>query len=229
MGKKKILAVDDEEDILELIALAFSKENVEVLTANTAEMALGMVRTSPPDVILLDLMLPGIDGLEVARQLKADPSLRRIPIVMVTAKGSEADVVTGLEIGADEYVTKPFSPKVLVTRVKTLLRRVSSIQPQEPVMQFRDLLIHPERHEVLLKGQPVPLTLTEFNILRLLAERPGWVFSRGQIVAGIHGNAYPVTERSVDVQVVSLRRKLGKSDAYIETVRGVGYRLKDGP
>ncbi|MBN1105704.1 MAG: response regulator transcription factor [Deltaproteobacteria bacterium] len=228
MGKKKILAVDDEEDILELIVLAFTKENFEVLTADTGEKALAMVRTSPPDVILLDLMLPGIDGLEVARQLKADTSSRRIPIVMVTAKGSEADVVTGLELGADEYVTKPFSPKVLVTRVKAVLRRASTIQPQELVMQFRDLVIRPERREVLLKGRPVQLTLTEFNILRFLAERPGWVFSRGQIVAGIHGNSYPVTERSVDVQVVSLRRKLGKSDAYVETVRGVGYRFKDG-
>ncbi|MFH1491090.1 MAG: response regulator transcription factor, partial [Pseudomonadota bacterium] len=172
--------------------------------------------------------LPGIDGLEVARSLKNDKRTEDIPIIMLTAKGEEADVVTGLELGADDYVTKPFSPRVLVARVKAVLRRHTKKIPEDAsVLNIHELRIHPGRREVLVKGKPVSLTFSEFGILHYLAGRPGWVFTRTQIVDAVKGDDYPVTDRSVDVQVVGLRKKLGRAGEYIETVRGVGYRFRE--
>jgi len=227
MAKATILVVDDEEDIRELVELNLKPEGFDILSCDTGECALDTARRKQPDLIVLDLMLPGIDGLEVCKNLKADSKTRRIPVVMLTAKGEETDIVTGLEIGADDYVTKPFSGKVLVARVRRLLRRVAERTDEKGPVKIHELLIDPGRHEVLVGGKPVELTFTEFNILLALAKRPGLVFTRYQIVDALHGDDYIVTERAVDVQMVSIRKKLGTFGKYIETVRGVGYRFKE--
>lgn len=228
MAKAKILVIDDEEDIRELVGLNLTREGYEVLYSETGEQGLESARLKQPDVILLDLMLPGMDGLEVCRKLKADSSVSAIPVVMLTAKSEDIDVVTGLELGADDYVTKPFSGKVLVARVRALLRRSDEHESsQGDVLVIHDISINPARREVLVKDKDVRLTFTEFNILQLLAKRPGVVFSRYKIVDALHGSDYLVTDRAVDVQIVSLRKKLGDCGHYIETVRGVGYRFKD--
>ncbi|MFH1488759.1 MAG: response regulator transcription factor [Pseudomonadota bacterium] len=228
MPKERILAVDDEEDILELVSYNLTREGYLVLTTDSGEKAVSIARKESPDLIVLDLMLPGINGLEVAKSLKNDKRTAEIPIIMLTAKGEEADVVTGLELGADDYVTKPFSPRVLVARVKAVLRRHTKKIPEDAsVLDIHELQIHPGRREVLVDWKPVSLTFTEFGILHYLARRPGWVFTRNQIVDAVRGDDYPVTDRSVDVQVVGLRKKLGKAGEYIETVRGVGYRFRE--
>ena len=228
MAMKKILAVDDEEDILELLTFNLTREGYRVVSAATGEAALQAEPQEIPDLIILDLMLPGIDGLEVARRLKNDPATENLPIIMLTAKGEEADIVTGLELGADDYITKPFSPRILAARVKAVLRReVKDARDESSVLQIHDIVIHPGRHEVTVQGQPVQLTYTEFGILQYLAARPGWVFTRTQIVDAVRGDDYFVTDRSVDVQIVGLRKKLGKAGKTIETVRGVGYRFKE--
>jgi len=228
MAKEKILAVDDEEDILELLRFNLSREGCQVSCASSGEEALRLVQSELPDLIVLDLMLPGIDGLEVTRGLKNDPNTKNIPIVMLTAKGEEADIVAGLELGADDYVTKPFSPRILAARVRAVLRRKVKEAPEETsVIRIHDLVIDPRRHAVLVNGESVQLTFTEFGILNYMARRPGWVFTRYQIVDAVRGEDYPVTDRSVDVQVVGLRKKLGVAGKYIETVRGVGYRFKE--
>jgi two-component system alkaline phosphatase synthesis response regulator PhoP len=232
MAKERLLVVDDEEDILELIKFNLEREGYIVSCAASGEGALQIAKSEIPDLIVLDLMLPGIDGLEVARQLKNEPETRGIPIVMLTAKGEETDIVAGLELGADDYITKPFSPRVLVARVRAVLRRNSRGKAKDypaeaKVLRIQDLIIHPGRREVLVSGSPVQLTFTEFGILNYLAQRPGWVFTRNQIVDAVRGEEYFVTDRSVDVQIVGLRKKLGAAGKYIETVRGVGYRFKE--
>lgn len=227
MSKATVLVVDDEEDIRELVELNLAPEGFNVLGCETGEAALGAARQKQPDLIVLDLMLPGIDGLEVCKTLKADAKTKHIPIVMLTAKGEETDIVTGLEIGADDYVAKPFSGKILVARVRRLLRRVAERTDNKGPVKIHDLVIDPGRHEVLVKGKPLKLTFSEFNILHTLARRPGLVFTRYQIVDALHGGDYIVTERAIDVQMVSLRKKLASCGKYIETVRGVGYRFKE--
>jgi two-component system phosphate regulon response regulator PhoB len=227
MAKMKILVVDDEADIRELVRLNLAREGYEVLDCETGEQALSLSRAQVPDLIVLDLMLPGMDGLEVCRRLKTEPRTAPIPIVILTAKGEEADIVAGLEVGADDYVVKPFSGKVLVARVRRLLRKASQPADEHSVIKVHDLTIDPSRHEVWVRDRKVDLTRTEFGILHTLARRPGLVLSRYQIVDSVHGGDYPVTDRAVDVQIVSLRKKLGPCGTYIETVRGVGYRLKD--
>ncbi|HBF42934.1 MAG TPA: DNA-binding response regulator [Desulfobacteraceae bacterium] len=228
MAKKCILVVDDEEDILELVKLNLDREGYRVICTTSGEKALEIVKTEFPGLIVLDLMLPGIDGLEITKLLKNDPGVRDIPIVMLTAKGEEADIVTGLELGADDYITKPFSPRILVARVRAVLRRnMKEPMEESSVLKIHDLVIHPGRREVLIDGKPVQLTFTEFGILKFLARRPGWVFTRMQILDAVRGDDYFVTDRSVDVQVVGLRKKLGSAGNYIETVRGVGYRFKE--
>jgi two-component system phosphate regulon response regulator PhoB len=228
MAKATILVIEDEEDILELVRYNLAKEGYEVICATTGEEGLGVARSKLPTLVVLDLMLPGVDGLEVCRLLKADAKARHIPIVILTARSEEADIVAGLELGADDYVTKPFSPRVLVARVRAALRRMRKEPVSETAtVKIHDLIIHPGRHEVLVEGEPVELTYTEFGILHFLARHPGWVFTRSQIVDAVRGDDYPVTDRSVDVQIVGLRKKLGPHGRYIETVRGVGYRLKE--
>lgn len=228
MSKEKILVVEDEEDIRELLRYNLSKEGYQVTGAASGEGALKTARILQPDLMILDLMLPGVDGLEVCRLLKRDPRTQHLPIVMLTAKGEEADIVTGLELGADDYIIKPFSPRVLLARVRAVLRRKKVEKaPASASLTIHELTIHPGRHEVLVQGRPLDLTATEFRLLYLLARRPGWVFTRTQIVTEVHGEDYPVTERSVDVQIVNLRRKLGFAGKYVETVRGIGYRFKE--
>ena len=227
-----ILVVEDEEDIRELVRYNLVKEGYQVTAVASGEEGLAMTRSRQPDLVLLDLMLPGIDGLTVCRKLKSDSATENIPIVILTAKGEEADVITGLNMGADDYVTKPFSTRVLIARMQAVLRRAELgerdlSQNDDAVIQRRNLVIHPGRHEVLVDGSPVTLTSTEFRVLHFLARRPGWVFTRQQILDGIHGDNYAITERAVDVQIVGLRKKLGPTGDAIETVRGVGYRFKE--
>jgi len=226
MAHESILVIEDEEDIAELIRYNLEREGYRVVHAESGERGLEIVRRQRPDLVLLDLMLPGIDGLEVCKRVRADVAGAQTPIIMVTARGEEADVVTGLELGAEDYLTKPFSPRVLVARVRAVLRRRGS-EPvaDDAIIRSHGIEIHPGRHQVTVDGAPVELTATEFKILHFLAKRPGWVFTRYQIVDGIRGPNYPVTERSVDVQVVALRRKLGERGEAIDTVRGVGYRF----
>ena len=228
MARGQILVVEDEEDILELIEFNLKKEGYHVATAMSGEKAIDLARKNPPQLILLDIMLPGMDGLEVCKLLKHDPATMQVPIVMLTAKGEESDIITGLEIGADDYMTKPFSPRVLVARVRNLLRRKKQ-EVTDPTATIKrdDLVIHPGRHEVTIKDKSIDLTFTEFKVLQVLAARPGWVFTRQQIVDAVRGEDYAVTDRSVDVQIVGLRRKLGNYGNYIETVRGVGYRFRE--
>jgi two-component system alkaline phosphatase synthesis response regulator PhoP len=228
LSVRQILVVDDEEDLLELVRYNLSKEGYRVECVATGEEALKAARRQPPDLMVLDLMLPAVDGLEVCRRLKADPKTRDIPIIMLTAKGEESDMVAGLERGADDYIAKPFSPRVLTARVRALLRRQESLRQAEleTTIDVRELSIHPGRHEVTLAGEPIELTYTEFALLQFLAKRPGWAYTRMQIVDAVKGEDYPVTERSVDVQVAGLRKKLGAFGSYIETVRGVGYRFR---
>jgi two-component system phosphate regulon response regulator PhoB len=229
VSKPQILIVEDEEDIRELVRYNLERENFAVTEAESGEAGLKAVTKKKPDLILLDLMLPGKDGLQICRELKQGDASRNIPVVMMTARGEESDIVTGLELGAEDYIVKPFSPKVLVARVKAVLRRktVTAVPDAENILRIYDLVIHPGRHEVTVGGKPVDLTASEFGIVHFLARRPGWVFTRYQIVDAVHGEDYPVTERSVDVQIVGLRKKLKKAGDYIETVRGIGYRFKD--
>ncbi|MEI7473638.1 MAG: response regulator transcription factor [bacterium] len=228
MPKEKIFIVEDEEDILELVRYNLAKEGYEVDGVMSGEEALKVIKQKMPDLIILDLMLPGVDGLQVCKTIKSTVETKHIPVVMLTAKGEESDIVMGLELGADDYVTKPFSPKVLMARIKTVLRRKSSEEiDEESTVKIDELIIYPGKREVLVEGEPVILTYTEFQVLHLLARRPGWVFTRYQIVGTVHGEEYDVTDRSVDVLIVGLRKKLGSYGSYIETVRGVGYKFKD--
>jgi len=228
MAKERVLVVDDEEDILELVRYNLSAAGYRVVCAETGEAALEIARNDSPDLIVLDLMLPGISGLEVAKLLKDKAETRDIPIIMLTAKGEERDVVTGLELGADDYVTKPFSPKILNARVRAVVRRADKVQSDKgAVVQTDELILDAGRRKVSVRGKEVDLSFTEFQILLFLSRRPGWVFTRSQIVDAVRGDNYPVTDRSVDVQIVGLRKKLGGCGSYIETVRGVGYRFKE--
>jgi two-component system phosphate regulon response regulator PhoB len=228
--KKKalIFAVDDEENILELVDYVVTQGGFSVRRFSTGEAALSEIKQTKPDLLILDLMLPGVDGISVCRQLKNDQNLADIPIIMLTAKGEEADIVTGLELGADDYIPKPFSPKVLIARVKAVLRRNKQEFVEEgDLIRAFNISIHQGKREVTVDDQFVELTNSEFRLLHFLASRPGWVFTRYQIVDAVRGEDYPVTERAIDVQVVGLRKKLGESGKYIETVRGVGYRFKE--
>ncbi|MCD4653313.1 response regulator transcription factor [bacterium] len=228
MARPKILVVEDDRDILELLRYNLEKERFQVIYAMTGEAAVKQATAFCPDLIILDLMLPGIDGLEVCRILKRKNETQTIPILMLTAKTEDIDIVIGLEVGADDYVTKPFSPKVLVARIRTILRRKSlACEVKGDLIQIHDMIIHPVKREVTINGIQVELTATEFDILTLLAEHPGWVYSRSQIISAVKGDDYPVTERAIDVQIVGLRKKLGSEGAYIQTVRGVGYRFKE--
>jgi two-component system alkaline phosphatase synthesis response regulator PhoP len=228
MAKEKILLVEDAEDILELVRYNLAKEGWQVSCATSGEEALNAVRQTAFDLILLDLMLPGLDGLEVCRRLRRDAATARVPVIMLTAKGEETDIVVGLELGADDYMTKPFSPRVLSARIRAALRRGRHVEPgeQADILNIGSLQIDRSRHEVCVQGEPVRLTTTEFGILNCLTKRLGWVFSRYQIVEAVRGEDYSVTDRAVDVQIVGLRKKLGDLGSCIETVRGVGYRFR---
>ena len=229
MTQKKILVVEDEEDIQELLRYNLAKEGYHAHCVSSGEAGLQEARKIFPDLLILDLMLPEMNGLEVCRQLKNDLNTQPIPIIMLTAKGEETDIVIGLEMGADDYVTKPFSIQVFLSRVRAVLRRGQGLESGEPeIFNFKGLQIHTGKHEVRVEGELVKLTYTEFMILGFLSKRPGWVFTRGQIVDAIRGDGYAITDRAVDFQIVGLRKKLGTVSKYIETVRGVGYRFEEG-
>jgi len=232
MAKRSILVVEDEEDIRELVSYTLLKEGYQVASVASGEEALVLAQAQPFDLILLDLMLPGIGGLAVCQQLRSRPATAGIAIVMLTAKGEEGDIVAGLNAGATDYITKPFSRNVLLARIRAALRNAplrSDDGPpddDEPI-NIHNLLIDRRRHAVFVDGKPVELSATEFRLLLVLSRKPGWVFTREDILDAIHGDSYAVTPRAVDVQVVGLRRKLGKAGEYVETVRGVGYRFKE--
>ena len=228
MNTKRILIIEDDRDVLELEKYNLKHAGYEVYTAMTGSAGLLEASKILPDTIVLDLMLPEMDGLEVCKQLRLSKKTAHIPIIMVTAKGEEHDVVSGLEAGADDYITKPFSPKILIARVNTILRRIpKNSVAKDNIITIHDIEIHPGRFQVTVAGQEIKLTSSEFALLHFLSKQPGWVFTRYQIVDAIHGTDYPVTDRSVDVQIVGLRKKLGNRGKYIETIRGIGYRFME--
>ena len=227
MAKETVLVIDDEKDLIELVRYNLEKEGFRVLSALDGEAGMSIAAQEAPDAIVIDLMLPGIDGLDVCRQLRAAERTSRVPIIMLTAKSSESDRVVGLELGADDYVTKPFSPRELAARVKAVLRRASPQRQRADLIRVGELVIDPERYEVSCGTKPVALTATEFRLLLLLAGRPERVFSRNDVINATLGRDVTVLDRTVDVHVVSLRRKLGKCGQWIETVRGFGYRFRE--
>ena len=223
--KKQILIIEDEPDIQELLSFNLDNNGYKVYTASNGEKGLEVARKEHPDLILLDLMLPGINGLDVCRIIKSDQDTSGISIIMLTALGQEEDIIKGLETGADDYVTKPFSLQVLEARIKSVLRRVPENIENTKTIKIHDIQIKPRTREVKINGETPELTFTEFQILHLLASHPGWVFTRYQIIDKIRGDNYPVTDRSVDFQIVGLRKKMGDKGNLIQTVRGVGYRF----
>jgi two-component system phosphate regulon response regulator PhoB len=227
MAKQRILIVDDEPDAVELVAFNLKEAGYEVATAVNGEEALRQTRARLPDLIVLDLMLPEIDGLEVCKLLRRDPQTSGIPIVMLTAKAAEIDRVLGLELGADDYVTKPFSPRELVLRIKRLLR-AGPAEKKAAVFRHEDLCLDAERHQVTVKGKPVELTATEFRLLTILAQRRGRVQSREQLLQDVWEYDSLIDTRTVDVHMRRLREKLGPAAKYLDTVRGVGYRFVSG-
>jgi two-component system alkaline phosphatase synthesis response regulator PhoP len=231
--KKAILIIEDDEDIQQLVGFNLIKAGFQVEYADSGEQALTKISKQHPDLILLDIMLPGMDGIEVCKTLHSHNQTAEIPIIMLTAKGEETDIVGGLEVGADDYITKPFSPKVLLSRIKAVLRRKVKEETSSPapergeIIKTENIVINPGRYEVTVDEHPVNLTPTEFGILKLLTRRPGWVFTRQQIIDEVRGYDYMITHRAIDVQVFSLRKKMGETGRKIETVRGIGYRFND--
>ena len=227
MAHETLLVVEDEADIRELLRYNLEREGFKVCECGSSEEAQAFLAKKIPDLILLDLMLPGGDGYAFCRNLRADERTAKVPVIMVTARDEDADIVAGLEVGADDYVIKPFSARILSARVRAVLRR-AAVEPgdEKDVLTRGPIEIDRTHHTVKIDGRPVTLTLSEFKTLDLFMRRPGVVFSRYQIVDAVHGEDYPVTDRSVDVQIVGLRRKLGKYGELIATVRGVGYRMR---
>ena len=218
--------IEDEADIYRLIQFHLESGGHSVSISDTGEKGLESIRSTPPDLLLLDLMLPGIHGLDICRILKSDSETQNIPIIILSALGEELDIVKGLELGADDYMTKPFSPKVLVARVKAVLRRGEMSSEVSETIKIHEIAIRHQERIVEVYDEEVDLTHTEYKLLYLLATHPGWVYTRNQIINKVHGDDYPVTDRSVDVQIVGLRKKLGESGQHIKTIRGVGYRFE---
>lgn len=227
MASETVLIVEDDADIRELIRYNMEREGYKVVECVSAEEADDYLKRTVPGLVLLDLMLPGTDGFAFCRAIRANERTAQVPVIMVTARDEDADIVAGLEVGADDYVTKPFSARILSARVRAVLRR-RALEPgdEKNLLSRGPIEIDRTHHAVKIDGQPLTLTLSEFKTLDLFMKRPGVVFSRYQIVDAVHGADYPVTDRSVDVQIVGLRRKLGKYSDLIETIRGVGYRMK---
>ena len=225
--KNRILIIEDESDIGELLEYNLQKEGYDTILANNGESGLEIARKEKPNLLILDLMLPGIDGLDVCRLIKSDSDIKDISIVMLTALGQEEDIVKGLESGADDYITKPFSFKVLIARIQSVLRRgqVEELNDEQGV-NIMGVKIAPRTREVSVNDSIIELTPTEYQVLYLLASHPGWVFTRYQIIDKIRGDNYPVTDRSIDFQIVGLRKKMGDLGHLVQTIRGVGYRFK---
>jgi two-component system phosphate regulon response regulator PhoB len=231
MSGEYILVVEDDENIKELLQFNLENAGYDTSCVTSGEKALLNIGTRRPGIIILDPMLPGVDGLAICRQLKEDEATSKIPIIMLTAKGEEEDIIKGLELGADDYITKPFSVKILLARIKAVLRRKNQEETREFIkneaINIHELVINPKKHMVLAQGEKIELTLTEFKILYYMARHAGWVLTRYQIVEAVRGSDYHVSDRSVDVLVFGLRKKLGEYGRYIETVHGVGYRFKE--
>ena len=225
----KIAVIEDEADILDVIEYNLSREGYKVITAGDGNEGLRRIIDEAPDLVILDLMLPGIDGLDLCRRLKSDPLTRQIPVIMVTAKGEESDIVLGLGVGADDYIPKPFSPKELVARVKAVLRRgpVREELDSNEVIITGNVTIDARRHEVRVQGRAIPFTATEFRLLRFLASHPGRAFSRDQLLSRVIGEGAQVLDRNIDVHIRAVRKKLDEQKDMIETIRGVGYRFKE--
>ncbi|AKL95611.1 transcriptional regulatory protein WalR [Clostridium aceticum] len=229
MDKRRILVVDDEEHILELIKFNLEKNGFYVLTSDNGEDCVDLLHNNVVDLVILDLMLPGIDGLEVCKEIRKIEGLNKLPIIMLTAKSEETDRILGLELGADDYVTKPFSVRELVARVKAVLRRIEDVKKQEvKVLKLRDIIMDLEKHEVSVSGRSVELTLKEFELLKMLLENRDKVMSRNVLLDEVWGYDYFGETRTVDVHIRHLRKKIGddESGKYIETIRGVGYKMK---
>jgi len=229
LKRQKILVVEDEPDLLEVLEYNLTREGFRVLTARDGEAGLKQARAELPDALILDLMLPGMDGLEICRRLRADDVTRVLPIVMVTAKGEEADVVVGLGLGADDYVAKPFSPRELIARLRAVLRRTQAAPAagSGDRIELSGLVIDRARHEVLVRGEPATLTPTELRLLHFLAAHPGRVLTRDQLLSRAIGEHAVVLDRNIDVHIRAIRKKLGEERERVETVRGVGYRFRD--
>ena len=223
-----VLVIEDEPDIRELIEFNLKKYDYNVLLANNGEKGLKDARSFEPDLILLDLMLPGIQGIDVCRVIKSDENIKNTPIIILSALGQEEDIVKGLDAGADDYVSKPFSLDILNARIKSVLRRYikNDYGDANKTIVFKGIKISPRTREVTIEGELISLTYTEFQILHLLISHPGWVFTRYQIIDKIRGENYPVTDRSIDFQIVGLRKKMLGKGNLIETIRGVGYRFQ---
>jgi len=226
MDKGTVVVIDDAKDLVELVRYNLEKEGYDVVGAYNGQAGLETVTKLQPTLVVLDLMLPDIDGLEVCRRLRQDSRTAHVPVIMLTAKAAEADRVVGLEIGADDYITKPFSPRELVARIKAVLRRIAGRQEAKSVLRQGGLVIDPLRHEVTSYGTVVELTATEFRVLHYLAAQPGRAYSRDEIIDGALGDDVAVLDRTIDVHILSIRKKLGKCAGHIETLRGVGYRFK---
>jgi DNA-binding response OmpR family regulator len=227
MAKGTVFVIDDEKDLIELVSYNLGKEGFAVRSALNGEAGLAAVASDLPDLVVVDLMMPGMDGLEVCRRLRADPKTAAIPIIMLTAKSAESDRVVGLELGADDYVTKPFSPRELAARVKAILRRTSPQAAQPTVIRRGELTIDVTRREVSCQNKAISLTASEFRLLHFLATRPGQVFSRSELIDGALGREVTVVDRTIDVHITGLRKKLGNCGEWLETVRGFGYRFKE--
>lgn len=226
MAREKILVIEDEPDIAEVLQYNLEKEGFEVETARRGDTGLDTIRREHPDLIVLDLMLPGVDGLELTRLLKRDPNTSRMPIVMLTARGEEVDRIVGLELGADDYISKPFSPREVVLRVKAVLRRFQQEESSAETLEVGGILLDVSGHQLRVRSREVALTATEFRLLRLMLERCGRVQTRGQLLSDVWGYAEDIDSRTVDTHIRRLRRKLGQEADRIETVIGVGYRLR---
>lgn len=227
MSKGIVLVIDDEEDLIELVRYNLSKEGFDVIGACDGESGISLAVHKKPDVVIIDLMLPGIDGLEVCRSLRTKSETSHIPVIMLTAKSSESDRVVGLELGADDYITKPFSPRELAARIKALLRRTRGFRRVSSVIRRGKLSIDLNSHEVNCDGRNVELTATEYRLLQFMASHPGHVFSRNTIIESVLGRDVTVLDRTIDVHVMALRRKLGKCSKWIETIRGFGYKFRE--
>ncbi len=229
MAEYKILVVEDEADIIDLITYNLKQEGYKIISTSSGETALDIVKADNPDLILLDIMLPGLNGIDVCREIKSDTETSHIPIIMLTARNEDIDIITGLEVGADDYITKPFSPRVLIARIRAMFRRqkVAVEDDKAAFINYGEIKIDTGRHKISIGEKNIDLTFTEFRILEILARRPGWVLSRSQLIDQIRDGQHIITDRAIDVQIANLRRKLGRYGDTIETVRGMGYRMRE--
>ncbi len=226
MSKGTILVIDDEKDLIELVRYNLEKEGYDVIAATDGASGLEVIRKHRPELVMLDLMMPGMDGLQVCQRLRADQRTAHTPVIMLTAKATESDRIVGLELGADDYVTKPFSPREVIARVKALLRRTAQQKETPHLIRTGDLTIDVNGHDVSYAGVRISLTATEFRILQFLAGRPGRVFSRDEIIDAALENDSAVFDRTIDVHITAIRKKMGKGGELIETVRGFGYKFR---